>query len=229
MQSYYEFCRQSVQINDPDRYLVSLMVPQRDALWALFAFDFELAKTRLVVSEPALGMIRLKWWMDEIAKIFKGEAHAAGEVLDALAEVIAEYGLPQAPFDALIEARGLEISGDTPDGVDGALAFLDMVHVPLLELMVRISGGDPATEPVAAVAMNYGVIEVLRRADEKSLVGQNRDVFEAAFTRGVQAECKALRVVQALSEIWFGHLRAGRKGRPPAFLALRLWAFSLFI
>ena len=71
--------------------------------------------------------------------------------------------------------------------------------------------------------MNYGLVDVLRRADEKSLVGQNREAFEAVFVKGVKCENRVLRAMQALSEVWFKHLKAGKMHRPPGCLALRVW------
>ena len=48
-----------VQRHDPDRYLLSLFAPARHraALWALYAFNHEIAKTREVVTETTMGLI----------------------------------------------------------------------------------------------------------------------------------------------------------------------------
>lgn len=226
-ESHYEFCRKTVQGYDPDGYLLSLFSREPAALWALFAFHGEIAKTRHVVSEPTLGLIRLQWWRDEIEKIYAGEAYAAGEVLQALAVVIAAHDLPQNLFEAMIFAREIEVRSEQPDGVDGALEFLAMVQAPLCELIALIEGGHG--DPIEAVALNYGVMDALRRADDKSLVGQNKTAFEGAFAAGVRCESKALRAMQALAEIWMGHLAKGRGGRPPACLALRVWTRGLFM
>lgn len=230
VKSYTEFCRKSVQKHDPDRYLLSLLVGggHAAALWAVFAFHHEIAKTRLVVSEPTLGLIRLQWWRDEIAKIYEMKPYASGEVLAALAEAIDDYDIPQEMLEALILAREIEVRGEQPEGVDGALRFIDMVQEPLLNIVVTICGGDLQSDPVSAVALNYGLVDVLRRADEKSLVGQNRDVFVESFAPGVRSDNKALRAMQAISEVWFSHVKNGLKDRPPALLALRVWGKCLF-
>jgi phytoene synthase len=227
MESYLEFCRKSVQGYDSDRYLASLFARDPSALWAVFAFHHEIAKTRFVVSEPTLGLIRLQWWRDEIDKIYAGVAYAGGEVLSALAEAIKAHDLPHDLFEALIAVREIELRGEQPDGVDGAMAFFEMMQIPLVSLAVYVDGGSVQQEPLSVIALNYGIMDALRRADAKSLVGQNRAVFEEAFVFGVKPECKVLRAIQAVSEIWMRHLKRQKSGQP-ACLALRVWTHVVF-
>ena len=68
------YCGNLVRQQDPDRFLLSLFVPAkvRPALWALYAFNYEIAKTREVVSETATGLIRLTWWREAIDEIYQG-------------------------------------------------------------------------------------------------------------------------------------------------------------
>ena len=67
------YCGQVVRDQDRDRFLLSLFAPadRREALWALFAFNHEIAKTREVVTEMQLGLIRLQWWREQVTNIFK--------------------------------------------------------------------------------------------------------------------------------------------------------------
>src|SRR3546814_13116142 len=60
-------CGALVERHDPDRYLASLFAPeaQREDLFALYAFNYEVAKTAEVVSEPMIGQIRLQWRSEE--------------------------------------------------------------------------------------------------------------------------------------------------------------------
>ena len=52
--------------HDPDRYLCDLFAKPkaREGLFALHAFNHEVAKIRELVSEPMLGHIRLQWWRE---------------------------------------------------------------------------------------------------------------------------------------------------------------------
>ena len=64
------YCGQEVRKYDKDRFLTALFAPadRREALFALYAFNLEIAKTREVVTEPVLGQIRLQWWYDAIVR-----------------------------------------------------------------------------------------------------------------------------------------------------------------
>ena len=118
------FCGSLVKAYDPDRFLLTMFVPEqvrdpsspaattrREALWALFAFNHEIAKTRAVVSEPQLGRIRLQWWRDEIERIYSGSVVPEHEVLKPLAAAIRAHDLPREDFETLITAREADLAG----------------------------------------------------------------------------------------------------------------------
>jgi 15-cis-phytoene synthase len=60
------FCENLVREQDPDRYFATLFAPaeRRPGLFALYAFNIEIAKIREAVSEPIPGEIRLSWWRE---------------------------------------------------------------------------------------------------------------------------------------------------------------------
>ena len=51
------YCGETVRKHDPDRFLLSMFAPpeSREALWALYAFNHEIAKTREVVTETQVA------------------------------------------------------------------------------------------------------------------------------------------------------------------------------
>src|SRR4029079_2898216 len=102
----FAFCEDLVRRIDFDRYLCARCAPERARrhLFALYAFNYEVAKTAESVTQPVAGQIRLQWWRDAIAEICAGNARAH-EVASALAAVVNEHRLPQILFDALIDAR----------------------------------------------------------------------------------------------------------------------------
>src|SRR3546814_8066529 len=89
-------CGALVERHDPDRYLASLFAPeaQREDLFALYAFNYEVAKTAEVVSEPMIGQIRLQWWRESLAGIYEGRARQH-EVVQPLAHAVAARALPR--------------------------------------------------------------------------------------------------------------------------------------
>src|SRR5271154_5336809 len=56
----------SVRAADPDRYFSALFAPAqlRPFLFALYAFNAEVARVAETVREPMLGAIRLEWWRE---------------------------------------------------------------------------------------------------------------------------------------------------------------------
>ena len=58
----------SVRAADPDRYFSALFAPPaaRPWLFALYAFNHEVARVAETVREPMLGAIRLEWWRETV-------------------------------------------------------------------------------------------------------------------------------------------------------------------
>jgi len=69
-----------VRRHDRDRFLTTLFVsPENRAdLWALYAFNAEIARIPGSVSEPMLGRIKVQWWRDVITAIADGRGAPAG-------------------------------------------------------------------------------------------------------------------------------------------------------
>ena len=69
------YCGDQIRRYDRDRFLTALFAPadRREDLFALYAFNLEVAKTREVASEAMLGQIRLQWWRDALDEVFAGK------------------------------------------------------------------------------------------------------------------------------------------------------------
>ena len=63
-----------VRRHDRDRFQTVLFAPtaRREALFALYAFNYEIASVRKRVTVPTLGRIRLEWWRETIAAAYEG-------------------------------------------------------------------------------------------------------------------------------------------------------------
>src|SRR5690606_14627189 len=88
-------CIDEVRRRDHDRFLTALLAPadRRAALFALYAFNAEIARVREAVSEPMLGQIRLQWWRETVEALTRGEVRGH-EAAAALAETGAAAALP---------------------------------------------------------------------------------------------------------------------------------------
>src|SRR6202045_4412867 len=62
-----------VRRHDRDRFQTVLFAPaaRREALFALYAFNYEIARVRESVTEPMLGRLRLEWWREIIAAAYE--------------------------------------------------------------------------------------------------------------------------------------------------------------
>lgn len=158
------YCAEFVKQHDPDRFLLSLFCDASylEALWALFAFNYEISKTREVVSESTLGHIRLQWWRDEIAKIYDSNATQGNEILSALADAIQRYDLPKESFDKLIYAREFDLENVLPADMEGFTNYCDFTTTPLMQLVLLVVGGDPKSEAVRDVSITYAASGLLR-------------------------------------------------------------------
>ena len=103
--------RRIARSGDPDRTLAALFAPRgcRADLFALYAFNVELARIAEQASEPALGAIRLQWWREALDRAANGET-TGHPVADALGAAIGKRGLSRDRIGALTDARDFDIS-----------------------------------------------------------------------------------------------------------------------
>lgn len=154
------YCGELVRKQDPDRFLLSLFAPEwaRPDLWALFAFNHEIAKTRELVSETQLGLIRLQWWREQLGQIYDTGRPSENEVLRALAPAIQKHNLPREDFETLIYTREFDLEDVLPANTDGMLHYVENLNEPLLKLCNRTLGID---ENIHQLAINYGLIRLI--------------------------------------------------------------------
>lgn len=138
-------CAALVQRGDPDRFAAVMAAPPalRGGLFALYAFNLEVARTPWATREPMLAEMRLQWWADAIDCLAMGAAVPVHEVATPLAEAL--RGLDPAPLAALIEARRLDIAG-TPLTDAAFSAYLNDTAGGLLWMAARLSGAPAAAE-----------------------------------------------------------------------------------
>lgn len=109
----YCHCEELVRRGDKDRFLASLFAPdeQRKHLFALYAFNLEVARVRDVVSDALPGEMRLQWWRDAIGGCGHGDV-GRHPVAAALIDTVEACDLPRQPLLDLIEARAFDIYDD---------------------------------------------------------------------------------------------------------------------
>lgn len=141
----------SLRQHDRDRYQTCLFAPapSRDHLFALYAFNYEVAKTAEVVSEPMLGQIRLQWWRESLEGIYAGTPRAH-DVVEPLARAVAATDLPQEGLEALITAREFDLEGEPPQTLNALESYAAGTSSQLLRLALKVLGVDSAAAETAA-------------------------------------------------------------------------------
>ncbi|HEX7966760.1 MAG TPA: squalene/phytoene synthase family protein [Stellaceae bacterium] len=155
-----------VRQHDRDRFLTALFAPaeRRDDVLALYAFNYEVAKTREVVSEPLLGRIRLQWWRESLDAIYADAPTRQHEVVEPLAAAIRRRGLSRVHFDHLITARELDLGAESPASLAALEAYAEDTSSRLVWLALEALGerGDAAVAAGRAVGIAYALTGLLR-------------------------------------------------------------------
>jgi len=155
-----------VQRHDRDRFLTALFAPepQRAALLALYAFNYEVAKTREIVSEPALGRIRLQFWRDSLESVYAGAPPRRHEVIEPLAAAIRARGLTRDYFERLLTARERDLADEPPEDLAALEAYAEASSAPLVLLALETLGATDQASLAAgrAVGTAYALSGLLR-------------------------------------------------------------------
>ena len=158
------YCGEMVRKHDPDRFLLSLFMKpdRREALWALYAFNHEIARTREVVTETRLGLIRLQWWRDALAGVYEARPVLKHQVLEPLAAAIAAHNLPRELFDNLLYAREFDLEDRPPATLEGMANYADFTSTPLVKLALQINGDMVEEAAAKAAGTLYALTGLLR-------------------------------------------------------------------
>lgn len=121
-ESHAAYCAEQVRTYDYHRYFAATLAPAeiRRGLFALYAFNLEIASVRERVSEALLGQMRLQWWRDTIEEIYAGTTrnHA---VVSEISWCIATFELPEGSLEKMIDGRMFDLEDEPPED-SGALA-----------------------------------------------------------------------------------------------------------
>lgn len=232
------YCADEVRRYDPERFLTVLFAPDRcrAPLFALYAFNLEIAKIREAVSEPMLGEIRLQWWREAIEEIFEGSPRRHA-VVEALADAVQGADLPREPLDRLIDARAMDLAEEPPATLDLLEAYAADTSSALQQLALRILDADdaPSRDAAGAVGVAWALTGLIRamghhlRLKRVSLPTElierhgivRRDLMEL---RRSDALCDAVRELSDRASALLAEARGSRRDVPRAALPALLTA-----
>jgi 15-cis-phytoene synthase len=179
---------ETLRTHDRNRYLSTLFAPddKRAALTALYGFHAELARIHTLVSDPQIGMIRLQWWRDTIETLFRGE-DSDHPLAKALATVIRDYKLPEAPLQAMITAHEIDLYADQMPSLQALEAYLGETEGATTQLACLVL--DPAQAAKVANASGFasvanGIVRLVQVLPQLVPASSNQsDLLNHAATR----------------------------------------------
>jgi phytoene synthase len=218
-------CEALVRRVDFDRYLSALFAPEqaRRHLFALYAFNYEIAKTAETVTQPIAGQIRLQWWRDAIEQACVGKAPAHETAL-ALTAVIEGHNLPRVLFDALIDARENDLFERPFASIAEWEAYADATSGHVMRLAARILGAGSSVDDIAAAAgIAFGCTGLLRAVPFHAAQGRLMLPAELLEAAGVSEDdilsgrmsANIMALIARAVGIARTHLARARSRRPP--------------
>jgi phytoene synthase len=174
-----------VKLLDPDRYLSVLFAPTeaQPHLFALYAFNAEVARVRSVVSDPLPGEMRFQWWRD----LLHGEAHgdaARNPLAIALVSTIQSRRLPVKPFTDMLEARTFDLYDDpmpTWQDCEGYCGETSSALIRLSSIILARGKDEGGAEAAGHAGVAFAITGLLRALPWTCRRGQNflpREAFE---------------------------------------------------
>jgi 15-cis-phytoene synthase len=223
---------------DEDRWLASRFAPAdvRARLIAIYALNHEIARTAEIVSQPAMGAIRLAWWREALAEVAEGKPPRAHPALQAYAAVEPDAASPH--WEGLLVARASDLEPAPFSAWADVEAYIDGAAGNVMRLALSACGDREAPpEAVAMAARAWGYVGLLR--SEKAWRARGRNVLprEGGGAEDMQERARAAYVsAQHLARGGFatagfpalgyvalvpGYLRALQKGRAERPLLVR--------
>lgn len=135
-----QYCARELRQQDTDRWLTTLLAPDRHrpALTALYAFNAEIARAREVVSQPMIGQIRLQWWREAWRGIAAGTPRQHPVVLALHAHCRDIAG--SADLQMLIDARERDMDPAPVADMVALCRYAEGTSAPLMRLAAELLG-----------------------------------------------------------------------------------------
>lgn len=163
---HFRLCGEFLRENDRDRWLACLYAPDaaRPFLFALYAFNAEIARIPELVSQPLLGEMRIQWWVDALEAENASERAdlAAHPTADALLATIEKFALPKRALLDYLEARRFDLYDDPAPDQAFLDCYCDETCSTLFALAARILGRDDPTRVAEAAGKAFALTGLLR-------------------------------------------------------------------
>jgi 15-cis-phytoene synthase len=221
---------------DEDRWLASRFAPEdrRARLIAVYAVNYEIARTSDTVTQGAIGDIRLAWWREALAEIHAGRPARVHPALQAYARTVSETRTPFYVWDHLIDARGKDLDAVPFATLVELDTYLEATAGGVIRLALSVCGAAMSDAFVNWAAHAWGCTGLLRsephwRARGRSFLPPRvtrNQIIERARTAHRELQTLARPSAAAFPAIGYlalvpGYLRAIRAGGSDTSLVVR--------
>ncbi|XP_038069404.1 NADH dehydrogenase (ubiquinone) complex I, assembly factor 6-like [Patiria miniata] len=231
-----QYCMDLVRKSDYESFLSALLLPQsaRASAFALRAFNVETASINDNVTEKHIGLMRLQFWKDAIAKIYEG-APPQQPVAMELSRVVHRHKLSKRWLTRIIEARAETLDAKPYQSVEELETYAENTSSSLLYLTLEALGVKDVNADHAAshIGKAQGIVTLLRatpyHVSRRQIllpldVTIKHNVSHEAILRG-NAEQPVKDVIYDIASIAHVHLETARSFKAsvprealPAFL-----------
>jgi phytoene synthase len=172
--------------------------------------------------------IRLTWWREALDEVFAGRPVRSHPAVEAVAQTIRRRGLPQAPFETMIEARIEAIHTPVLSEEAAVHRHLDATAGALMGLAATVldQSASPAASQPAGRAWGLAGLARLRRGgvDHLPKAWDEAEIRSRVRSTAAEARAAARRLpVAAFPSVAYATLaNAYAAGRMPSDLEKRL-------
>jgi phytoene/squalene synthetase len=179
-------CETAVRRSDPDRYFASLFAPakKRPLLFALYAFNHEIARAVEVAREPMMAEIRIQWWREAVEEAGEGRPRAQ-PVAIALSELLAHAGISVGALESLIDARADEITSTSFPDLAALESHTEVTSAALMRIAASLLDQNSAVEELTREAgIAYCMAGILRSIPFRAARGKTFLPADLLATQG---------------------------------------------
>ena len=177
--------------HDPDRFLCALFAPaaEREALYALIAFNHELARAREAARTPLIALMRLQWWREAVEQAAAGQPPRRHEVAEPLHAAIRAGRLDPETLLAMADARESEAEEEGLPTREAFATYLRGSAGGFALAAGRLLGAPAARLPaLQAAGQAYGLAGLLRSVPVVAAQGRCLLPRDALAAAGLAAE-----------------------------------------
>jgi 15-cis-phytoene synthase len=186
----YAHCEALVRASDKDRYVASLFAPtgSRPHLFALYAFNLEIARVAEVAHTPLAGEIRLQWWYDALTSAGHGDA-TGHPVASAVLDTLDRCRLSAQPLLDLIEARRSDLYQEPIATLAEFDTYVRRTSTGLFATAARIVAwnGHELAQAADAAGLAYGTTTLLAVAPLHASCGHVYVPSDVLLRHGAEA------------------------------------------